>query len=140
MKENIEQQKTQQSYISTFYYLVQNLLLEYAEYEEMIEQVQCFNKENPEETIEQETKDQIIQINKSIRKSITIANTHLKTIEYNTKKEEVKEIFQLKEKLFESYVLDRVKVEEYMVKLNKYTLENILPQVIQRTDASRVYK
>jgi len=140
MKEQNEQQKTSQDYIIRFYALVQELINYYSEYEELILEVQGFIKQNPEIQMDKEQELKIRNTNRFLRKLMTQIQIHYETFDIKDKdtKQEIK-IKEIYSKINKQYLLDREELKAYIIEINKYTLEKLMPHIIQNSDMSKIY-
>lgn len=142
MKIEKEEQKTTQDYILNFYATVQNLIAWFTEYQELLLEVKTFKEHNEEETLDEEQQSRITTANRTLRKSINQVQIHYETFNHSQTKEE-REKDQVRthyEQLSKNYVLEQEKLKEYIIQINKYTMDRIMPVISQNTDMKKIYQ
>lgn len=140
MKEGQETDKTSLNYMVNFYALVQQLINGFSEYEELILQTVAHNDSNPDEKMDIKQLESVKTYNAFLRKVIAQIQIHYSTLEY--KKGTEKEPLALDveyNKLTENYLLDRKQLRKYIVELNKYSLDRIMPHISNNADMNNIY-
>jgi len=138
MKESNEKEKTTQSYIVNFYALVQQLIGAYSEYEELLLEVEGFKEQNPDVEMDSEQQDLIKNANRFLRKIVTQIQMHYETFEYKKSKKD-DDIIKSYKDLNKNYLLDKELLKNYIVEINKYTLDRIMPHISENTNIGNVY-
>ena len=136
MKESNEQEKTTQNYVINFYALVQQLIAAYSEYEELLLEIKGFKEENPEINLDEEQQQQLKNINRFLRKAINQIQIHYETFNYKNKNDKIMNKYS---ELNKKYLLNTETLKDYIIEINKYTIDKIAPHISQQSDMNNIY-
>lgn len=140
MKEQLETEKTSANYNINLYALVQQAIAAYSEYEDYLIQTHSFKKSNPEEDLDITIAENIKNTNTFLRRCVSQINVHFETLNVGeTDNDTVKKVRDAFKKLNNDYVLNKDNLFIYIILVNKYVLDTIIPETSQGTNMTSMY-
>lgn len=119
------------NYVLNFYQEVATLTSFYSQYENILLEIKA--KYGDEHPIPEEDKTYIVEICKNIRYYVRVCYIKHKSIVSKVKKQTDDETETLKNDIASSLLVDRVKLEAFVVKMNDVLVENVIKDLLQNS-------
>ena len=132
--QSTEKRATAANYVINFYNDILSLNHWYANYENVLLELEQRNKSKQGELHEIATENEkqtLVQYCETVRYFVTKSKITYITIMGALKKEPDNKIIELQEKIKKQYIVDRADLNEYVIVLNKVLVDNIIQDLLQ---------